>query len=58
MLLEHDEFPSYVQFWTRIGNDVFAQGSETKIDLKHPSMFWDNRNDQNIIVLPDRYMFS
>jgi len=56
-MMEHPDFPEKVQFWSRIGNDLWKQ-KEWRLDLKHPSFYWDNNQKQSILVIPDLYMFG
>ena len=56
-MMEDEDFPERIQFWTRVGNDNFKQGKK-RLDLQHPSFWWDKHASQNILVLPDAYMFS
>lgn len=57
MLVHEPDFPNYLQFWTRTGNDGFYQ-KQNQWDLKHPHIWWDNHQVQNVLVLPDPYMFA
>ena len=59
-MYRQQDFPEKIQFWTRVGNDKLQLQNLNgrRIDLEFPHLFWDNKKDQNVIVVPDPYMHA
>ena len=60
MIGEHFPKDKPIQFWTRTFCDyiTWENYDGRRIDLLHPSMYWDNQPSKyNTIVHPDPYLF-
>ena len=54
---KHPNFPKKIQFWTRQFSDRFYQPEGKRWDIDHPHIWFDNHKDQNVLVVPDAYMY-